>query len=106
MDNLDVESILNERITQKTNVPPQLSRLIHKLKDETMDEIKEIIRENRDMQYSRRWGQKKTLSLIKILETERIKPTTPVYITIKQIGDAAAHFIAEDNVFRFRHRPS
>ena len=92
---VDVERIMKERITQRTNIPPQHSQLIHDLKMKTMDEMKEIIRENWDLQDVRIWLQKKTKDLNEILETKRIKPATPVYKTIKQIGDAAAHFVAE-----------
>jgi len=94
IDNLDVERIMNERIMEKTKVPTQCSRLIHHLKDETADEMKDIIRENRDLQYVKIWLQKKTKDLNKILKNEKIEPVTPAYITIRQIGDAAAHFVA------------
>ena len=92
---LNVERIINERITQRTNIPPQYSQLIHTLKKETADEMKEIIRENRDLQDVRIWLKKKTKDLNRILETKRIKPATPAYKTIRQIEDAATHFVAE-----------
>ena len=91
----DIERIMNERSTQRTNVPAQHSQLIQKLKDETTDEMKEILKENSDLQDVRTWLHKKTKYLNRILETERIKPATSAYIIIKQIGDAAAHFVAE-----------
>ncbi len=89
IDNLDVDRIITERITL------QHSRLIHKLIEEAANEMKEIINENRDLQYVKIWSNKKTKDLNKILENEKIEPATPVYITIKQISDAAAHFLAE-----------
>ncbi len=89
IDNLDVDRIITERITL------QHSRLIHRLIEETANEMKEIINENRDLQYVKIWSNKKTKELNKILENEKIEPATPVYITIKQISDAAAHFLAE-----------
>ena len=89
IDNLDVDRIITERITL------QHSRLIHRLIEEVASEMKEIINENRDLQYVKIWSEKKTKDLNKILEDEKIEPATPVYITIKQISDAAAHFLAE-----------
>ena len=89
IDNLDVDRIITERITL------QHSRLIHKLIEEAANEMKDIINENRDLQYVKIWSNKKTKELNKILENEKIEPATPVYITIKQISDAAAHFLAE-----------
>jgi hypothetical protein len=89
LDSLDVDRIITERITL------QDSRLIHKLIDEAANEMKEIINENRDLQYVKIWSEKKTKDLNKILENEKIEPATPVYITIKQISDAAKHFLVE-----------
>ena len=89
IDNLDVDRIITERITL------QHSRLIRKLIEEAANEMKGIINENRDLQYVKIWSNKKTKDLNKILENEKIEPATPVYITIKQISDAAAHFLAE-----------
>jgi len=89
IDNLDVDRIITERITL------QHSRLIHKLIEEAVNEMKDIINENRDLQYVKIWSKKKTKELNKILENEKIEPATPMYITIKQISDAAAHFLAE-----------
>ena len=89
IDNIDVDKIITERITL------QNSRLIHKLIEEAANEMKEIINENRDLQYVKIWSKKKTKELNKILENEKIEPATPMYITIKQISDAAAHFLAE-----------
>ncbi len=89
IDNLDVDRIITERITL------QHSRLIRKLIEEVANEMKDIINENRDLQYVKIWSKKKTKDLNKILENEKIEPATPVYITIKQISDAAAHFLAE-----------
>ena len=89
IDNLDVDRIITERITL------QHSRLIRKLIEEVANEMKDIINENRDLQYVKIWSEKKTKDLNKILENEKIEPATPVYITIKQISDAAAHFLAE-----------
>ncbi len=94
IDNLDVDRIITERITLKS-IPLHHSRLIHKLIEETANEMKDIINENRDLQYVKIWSKKKTKDLNKILENEKIEPATPVYITIKQISDAAAHFLAE-----------
>ena len=89
IDNLDVDRIITERITL------QHSRLIHRLIEEAANEMKDIINENRNLQYVKIWSEKKTKDLNKILENEKIEPATPVYITIKQISDAAAHFLAE-----------
>jgi hypothetical protein len=89
IDSLAVDRIITERITL------QHSRLIHKLIEEAADEMKEIINENRDLQYVNIWSEKKTNDLNKILENEKIEPATPVYITIKQISDATKHFLAE-----------
>ena len=89
IDNLDVDRIITERITL------QHSRLIRTLIEEVANEMKDIINENRDLQYVKIWSEKKTKDLNKILENEKIEPATPVYITIKQISDAAAHFLAE-----------
>ena len=89
IDNLDVDRIITERITLRH------SRLIHKLIEEAANEMKEIINENRDLQYVKIWSEKKTKDLNKILENEKIEPATPVYITIKQISDAAKHFLVE-----------
>ncbi len=89
IDNLDVDRIITERITL------QHSRLTNRLIEEAANETKEIINENRDLQYVKIWSNKKTKDLNKILENEKIEPATPMYITIKQISDAAAHFLAE-----------
>jgi len=89
VDNVDVDKITTERITL------QHSRLIHKLIEEAANEMKEIINENRDLQYVTIWVKKKTHDLNKIVENEKIEPATPAYMTIKQISDAAAHFLAE-----------
>jgi len=89
IDNLDVDRIITERITL------QHSRLIHKLIEEAANEMKEIINENRDLQYVKIWSKKKTNDLNKVLENEKIEPATPAHITIKQISDAAAYFLAE-----------
>jgi len=94
IDNLDVDRIITERITLKS-IPLHHSRLIHKLIEEEANEMKEIINENRDLQYVKIWSEKKTNDLNKILENEKIEPATPAHITIKQISDAAAHFLAE-----------
>jgi len=89
IDSLDVDGIITERITL------QNSRLIRKLIEEAANEMKEIISENRDLQYVKIWSEEKTNDLNKILESEKIEPATPAHITIKQISDAAAHFLAE-----------
>jgi hypothetical protein len=89
IDNLDVDRIIKERITL------QHSRLTNKLIEEVANEMKDIINENRDLQYVKIWSEKKAKDLNKILENEKIEPATPTYITIKQISDAAAHFHAE-----------
>jgi hypothetical protein len=39
--------------------------------------------------------EKKTNDLNNVLENDKIEPATPVHITIKQISDAAKHFLAE-----------
>jgi hypothetical protein len=88
-DSLDVDKLITERITL------QHSRLIHKFIEEVANEMKEIINENRDLQYVKIWSEKKINDLNKILEKEKIEPATPAHRTIKQISYAAAHFVAE-----------
>jgi len=94
IDSLDVDRMITERITLKS-IPQPHSRLIHKFIEEVANEMKEIIREKRDMQYVKIWSEKKINDLYQILEKEHIEPSTPAYIAIKQISDAAAHFVAE-----------
>ena len=94
MDSLDVDRIMAERITLRL-ISQHHSRLIHQLIEETVNEMKEIIRENRDLQYVKIWSEKKTDDMNETLEKEKIEPATPAYITIKQISDAAMHFVAE-----------
>ena len=57
IDNLDVDRIITERITL------QHSRLIHRLIEEAANEMKDIINENRDLQYVKIWSNKKTKEL-------------------------------------------
>jgi hypothetical protein len=97
IDSLEVDRIITERITLKS-ISLHHSPLVHKLVEEAVNEMNEIIRDNRDMQYAENWLEKKTKDLNKILEKEKIEPATPVYITIKQINDAATHFVAEYRV--------
>ena len=97
MDSLDVERIITERITHKSLLLSH-SRLIHKLIAEVKSEMKAIIRENRDMKYVENWSENKTIELYKLLEKEKIEPATPAYIAIKQLSDAATHFVAEYRV--------
>jgi hypothetical protein len=94
MDSLDVDRIIVERITIQS-IYLLHSRLIHKVIDETTNEMKEIIRENRELQSVEIWLTNKTNYLHIILENEQIEPASPAYITIKQISDAATHFVAE-----------
>ena len=94
MDNVDVDRIIIERITIKSSYLLH-TRLIHKVIDEITNEMKEIIRENRDLQYVEIWLDKKTKYLDLILENEKIEPASPAYITIKQISDAVTHFVSE-----------
>ena len=94
MDNVDVDRIIIERITRKS-IYLLHTRLIHKVVDETTNEMKEIIRENRELQYVEIWLTNKTNYLHIILENEKIEPASPAYLTIKQINDAATHFVAE-----------
>jgi hypothetical protein len=89
IDGLDVDRIITERIT----LPH--SQVIRKLIEAAANEMKEIISENRDLQYVTIWVKKKTNDVNEILEKEKIEPATPAYITIKQISDAAAHFLVE-----------
>jgi hypothetical protein len=96
IDSSDVDRIITERITL------QHSRVLHKLIEEAANEMKDIINENRDLQYVTIWVKKKTNDLNNILENEKIEPATPVYITIRQISDAAAHFLAEYRANRRR----
>jgi hypothetical protein len=94
IDNVDVDRIITERIMLKS-LPLPHSRLIHKLIAEATSEMKAIIRENRDMQYVKMWLKNKTVDLYEMLEKETIEPATLAYIAIKQISDAAMHFVAE-----------
>ena len=94
MDDEDADRIIIERIT----IQPRYrlhSRLIHEAIEETSTEMKAIIREQRAMQYVENWLENKTQSLHLLLENAEIEPATPAYITIKQISDAATHFVAE-----------
>jgi hypothetical protein len=97
IDSLDVERIITERITLES-LPLPHSRLIHKLIAETTSEMKAIMRDNRDMQYVKNWSKNKTVDVYNMLEEETIEPATPAYIAIKQISDAALHFVAEYRV--------
>ena len=94
MDNVDVDRIIIERITIKSSYLLH-TRLIHKVIDEITNEMKEIIRENRKLQSVEIWLTHKTNYLHIILKYEKIEPASPAYITIKQISDAATHFVAE-----------
>ena len=76
-------------------IPPQHAQLIHKLIEETTNEMKEIIHERNDLKSVERWLRVKTQYLYQTLKRQTIKPATHGYVTIKQIGDAAAHFTAE-----------
>jgi len=96
IDSSDVDRIITERITL------QHSRVLNTLIEEAANEMKDIINENRDLQYVTIWVKKKTNDLNDILENEKIEPATPVYITIRQITDAAAHFLAEYRANRRR----
>jgi hypothetical protein len=97
IDNMDVDRILTERITVQS-LPPHHSQLIHKLIAEATSEMKAIIREQRDLQYVKIWSENKTVELQKMLEKKTIEPATPTYIAIKQLSDAATHFLAEYRV--------
>ena len=94
IDNVDVDRIITERITIQS-LPLHDSQLIHKLIAEATSEMKVIIREHRDLQYVKIWSENKTVELQKMLEKETIEPATPAYIAIKQLSDAATHFLAE-----------
>jgi hypothetical protein len=94
IDNVDVDRIITERITIQS-LPLHHSQLIHKLIAETMSEMKAIIREQRDLQYVKIWSENKTVEVYELLERETIEPATPAYIAIKQLSDAAIHFLAE-----------
>ena len=94
---LDVERIITERITIQL-LPLHHSQLIHKLIAEATSEMKAMIREQRDLHYVKIWSENKTVELQKMLEKEKIEPATPAYKTIKQISDAATHFVAEYRV--------
>ena len=94
IDNVDVDRIITERIMPKS-LPLPHSRLIHKLIAEATSEMKAIIRENRDMKYVKMWLMNKTADVYKMLEKETIEPATQAYIAIKQISDAAMHFVVE-----------
>ena len=57
--------------------------------------MKTIIREQRDLQYAKIWSENKTVELQKMLEKETIESATFVNIAIKQLSDAAMHFLAK-----------
>jgi hypothetical protein len=82
IDNLDVDRIITERITLKS-IHLHHSRLSHKFIEEVANEMKEIINENRDLQYVKIWSEEKINDLNKILENEKIEPATPAHRTIK-----------------------
>ena len=90
MDDEDVDRIISERITIQSRYRRH-SRLIHEAIEETATEMKDIVREQRAMPYVESWLENKTRSLHVLLE---IVPATPD-ITIKQVSDAATHFVAE-----------
>jgi hypothetical protein len=94
IDNVDVDRIITERITVQS-LPLHHSQLLHKLIAEATSEMKAIIREQRDLQHVKIWSENKTVEVYKLLERETIEPATPAYIAIKQLSDAATHFLAE-----------
>ena len=93
-DNVDVDRIITERITVQS-IPLHHFQLLHKLIAKATSEMKAMIREQRDLQYVKIWSENKTVELQNILEKETIEPATPTYIAIKQLSDAATHFLAE-----------
>jgi hypothetical protein len=96
-DSLDVDRIITERIPLKS-IPLHYSRLIRELIAETTSEMKAMIREHRDLHYVKMWSENKTVDVYKLLKQETIEPATPTYIAIKQLSDAAMHFLAEYRV--------
>ena len=76
-------------------MPLRHAQLIQKVLEEAVTEMKDMIREKRDLQYVKTWSEKKTKDVTTILETEHMEPATPAYTTMKQISDAATHFIAD-----------
>ena len=94
IENVDVDRIITERITVHS-LPLHHSQLLHKLIAEAANEMKAMIREQRDLLYVKIWLENKTVELQNILEKEPIEPATPAYIVIKQLSDAATHFLAE-----------
>jgi hypothetical protein len=94
IDNVDVDRIITERIMLKS-IPLPHSRLIHKIIAEVTSEMKAIIRENRDMKFVKMWLKNMTIDIYEMLGKETIEPATQAYIAIKQISDAAMHFVAE-----------
>lgn len=94
MDDEEADRIISERITIQSRYRRH-SRLIQKAIEDTATEMKVIIREQRAMPYVESWLENKTQALHCLLENAEIEPATPAYITIKQISDAATHFVAE-----------
>jgi len=94
IEGVDVDRLIAERVPRKS-LPLQHAPLIQKVIEEAVQDMKAILRENRDLQYVKIWSENKTKALNTMLETENIEPATPAYITIKQISDAAMHFTAE-----------
>ncbi len=76
-------------------MPLQHARLIHKVLEEAVTEMKDMIREKRDLQYVKTWSEKKTKDVTTMLETEHMEPATPAYTAMKQLSDAATHFSAD-----------
>ena len=92
--NANVDRLITERITVQS-LPLHHSQLIHKLIAEATSEMKAIIRAQRDLQYVKIWSKNKIIALQKLVVKEIIKPTTAEYIVIKQLSDAAMHFLAQ-----------
>jgi len=106
MDASDVKRLLIERVTPVTQASPQYARLIHQLTAETADEMRTFLREKKDLQQVERWLLEKTMALNTILERERVTPATPAYRLIRQVEDAAAHFVAEYRASEQRSKAS
>ena len=94
LDGVDVDRIITERLTRQP-MPLQHARLIQKVLEEAVAEMKDMIREKRDLQYAKTWSEKKTKDVATLLETEHMEPATPAYTTMKQLSDAATHFSAD-----------
>lgn len=98
-----VNGIINERISEEYDSLPKSSNF-YKLKKKMRNEMKEIMRKNKDQKnrdealkatYS--WLTEKINYINNFLDEKKIEPKNErkEYIAIKQIIDSLIHFVAE-----------